>query len=69
MTWGGIQYPWNHWRTLVPLIISLFGLILFVIWEEGLVRRGQMPFVQLDTLKTRNGAVIFIGTALRKCSF
>lgn len=27
MTWGGVMYPWNHWRTLVPLLLGVAGII------------------------------------------
>lgn len=33
ITWGGNQYPWSSWHTLVPLIIGAEGLIGFVVYE------------------------------------
>ncbi|OTA81103.1 hypothetical protein M434DRAFT_380530 [Hypoxylon sp. CO27-5] len=30
LTWGGTQFPWSSWRTLVPLILGFLGLILFL---------------------------------------
>ncbi|XXH02499.1 hypothetical protein Hte_008875 [Hypoxylon texense] len=30
LTWGGVLYPWAAWRTLVPLILGLLGLIGFI---------------------------------------
>src|SRR5437868_5315072 len=33
VTWGGIMYPWSHWRTLVPLTLGAVGMIGFVFYE------------------------------------
>ncbi|OTA69320.1 MFS general substrate transporter [Hypoxylon sp. EC38] len=30
LSWGGTQFPWSSWRTLVPLILGFLGLILFL---------------------------------------
>lgn len=30
LTWGGTDFPWSSWRTLVPLILGFAGLILFL---------------------------------------
>ncbi|KAI1120041.1 hypothetical protein F5Y10DRAFT_142263 [Nemania abortiva] len=26
-TWGGSQYPWSYWRTLVPLVLSFWSVV------------------------------------------
>ncbi|POS87586.1 hypothetical protein EPUL_002520 [Erysiphe pulchra] len=33
MTWGGIMYPWNHWRTVTPLVFGLVGIAAFTYYE------------------------------------
>ncbi|KHJ36265.1 putative mfs multidrug transporter [Erysiphe necator] len=33
MTWGGIMYPWNHWRTVTPLIFGVVGIGAFTYYE------------------------------------
>ncbi|GME24471.1 hypothetical protein GTA08_BOTSDO09319 [Neofusicoccum parvum] len=38
ITWGGIMYPWNHWRTLTPLIAGALGMLLFGLWSKFLAR-------------------------------
>ncbi|RYP41492.1 hypothetical protein DL767_000997 [Monosporascus sp. MG133] len=30
LTWGGVIYEWSAWRTLVPLILGLVGLLAFL---------------------------------------
>lgn len=33
LTWGGVQFPWNSARVLVPLILGLLGLCGFIAYE------------------------------------
>lgn len=45
ITWGGIQYEWSSWRTLVPLFLGLAGLLGFVLYSayvpaQPLIRRS-----------------------------
>lgn len=68
ITWGGVMYPWNHWRTLVPLIVCGVGLIVFVIYEEWITRKGYEPMIRLSVFKNRTAAVTYFGTFIRKCS-
>jgi len=32
-TWGGTQYAWSSWQTLVPLCLGAAGIAGFVVWE------------------------------------
>ena len=66
LTWGGVMYPWNHWRTLVPLILSAFGLIAFVVYQEWLARRGREPLIPLEVVKNRTAAVTYFDTFIRE---
>lgn len=34
LTWGGGEQPWSSWRTFLPLILGLLGLILFLFVES-----------------------------------
>lgn len=43
ITWGGVMYAWSSWHTLVPIIIGLFGLSVFVIWEAKLATHTLLP--------------------------
>ncbi|KAH8811638.1 major facilitator superfamily-domain-containing protein [Xylogone sp. PMI_703] len=45
VTWGGIQYDWSSWRTLVPLFLGVAGLLGFVLYSsyipaDPLIRRS-----------------------------
>lgn len=56
LTWGGDQYPWSSWHTLVPLVLGLLGLISFL-WVEStkLIPEPTMPF-RLFANRTSLGA-------------
>ncbi|PSS12750.1 hypothetical protein M430DRAFT_107574 [Amorphotheca resinae ATCC 22711] len=36
LTWGGVMYPWDSWRTLVPLLLGVAGLVVFAFYERYL---------------------------------
>ncbi len=43
ITWGGVMYAWSSWHTLVPIIVGLFGLSLFVIYEAKFATYTLLP--------------------------
>lgn len=43
LTWGGVMYPWTSWRTLVPLIIGIVGLIIFGVYERYVPAEPLLP--------------------------
>lgn len=70
ITWGGVMYPWTHWRTLTPLIVGLCGLVFFVFWSATVpvepILRGSM-FKAPTALASYFGTVIhgmFLWSAL-----
>jgi hypothetical protein len=66
LTWGGIMYPWDSWRTLVPLILCAVGIVGFVAYEEWLTRQGGDPMIRLEVMKNQTSAVTYFGTFIRK---
>ncbi|RAQ41603.1 efflux pump antibiotic resistance protein [Aspergillus flavus] len=34
ISWGGVQYPWNSWKTYVPIVLGGLGLIANLFWER-----------------------------------
>ena len=58
LTWGGVQFGWTSWRTLVPLLVSAAGLIAFVIWDD---RFAPDPLIRTSVLKNRTAAVTYFG--------
>ena len=61
ITWGGVMYSWDSWRTLVPLILCAAGLILFVIHEEFW---APEPLIRTSVFKNRTAAVTYLQTFL-----
>lgn len=61
ITWGGVQYAWDSWRTLVPLIVSGAGLILFVIHQEYI---APEPLIRTSVFKTQTAALVYLGTVI-----
>lgn len=45
LTWGGLEYPWSSWRTLVPIIVGSAGVVATIIWEY---RAASNPFLRLN---------------------
>jgi MFS family permease len=41
LTWGGVQYPWDSWRTLFPLLFGAAGLVGFGFYEYYLFRKAE----------------------------
>lgn len=35
ITWAGTRNPWSSWRTIVPLILGVLGLLGFAVYEAG----------------------------------
>ncbi|KAH9879394.1 hypothetical protein J1614_002834 [Plenodomus biglobosus] len=59
VTWGGVQYPWDSWRTLVPLIVCAAGMIAFVIHQEYF---APNPLIRTSVFKTTSAAILFTST-------
>jgi hypothetical protein len=55
------MYPWDYWRTLVPLILGFAGLALFIVWE---IYFASEPLITLNVFMNRTAAVSYIGTVL-----
>jgi MFS family permease len=60
ISWGGVMYDWDHWRTLVPLILGFAGLCSFVAWE---VYGAKEPLIELHVFMNRTAAGGLHGTS------
>lgn len=61
VTWGGVMYPWDHWRTLVPLCLGSAGLVGAIVYEKYV---PVEPMIPLSIFNNRSAAVTYIGTVL-----
>lgn len=62
LTWGGVSYPWDSWRTLVPLIIGAVGLLVFAFYEY---RFAADPIIPPVIFQNRTATASFIGSILQ----
>ncbi|KAI1079847.1 putative MFS multidrug transporter [Whalleya microplaca] len=65
ITWGGTQYPWSSWQTLVPLLLGVAGMTVFC-WYE--VRVAAEPTIRMSLLRSYNMAysvfAVFVSTVV-----
>ncbi|MCJ1459082.1 hypothetical protein MMC28_009459 [Mycoblastus sanguinarius] len=61
ITWGGVSYPWDSWRTLVPLIIGIAGLVAFIPYEAYVAKE---PLIRLDVFKNRTASASYFETVV-----
>ncbi|KAF2186978.1 MFS general substrate transporter [Zopfia rhizophila CBS 207.26] len=61
ITWGGVQYPWDSWRTLVPMLVSAAGLVAFAIHQEYF---APEPLIRTSIFKNATAAVTYLETVI-----
>lgn len=61
ISWGGIMYPWDHWRILLPLVLGFAGLVGFLVWE---IYGAREPLITLHVFTNRTAAVSYTGTVM-----
>lgn len=59
VSWGGVMFAWSSFRTLVPLILGICGLLAFVMYETYV---PKIPLIPLSIFGSRTAAVNYIGT-------
>ncbi|KAI1921164.1 hypothetical protein LOZ65_003832 [Ophidiomyces ophidiicola] len=61
VTWGGVMYSWDSWRTLVPLIVGVIGLIAFSFYETYV---ATDPMIPITIFANRTAIITYIETIL-----
>lgn len=56
------MYPWDSWRTLVPLVLCAAALIVFVFYEAWLQKKGLEPVIRLSVMNNVTAGVTFFTT-------
>ena len=59
VSWGGVLFAWSSFRTLVPLVLGLCGILLFVVYESFV---ANIPLIPLRSFNNRTAVVNYIGT-------
>jgi len=62
VTWGGIEEPWNSFRTIVPLVLGAVGLVATGYWEAYCARE---PFLRRSLFHCRSSYALFIGAMVQ----
>lgn len=62
VTWGGSEYPWSSWRTLVPIILGFAGVIATIVWEQ---HGAPKPFLRLELFNSYSALAAYIGAMLQ----
>ncbi len=57
LTWGGVQYEWSSANVLVPLILGLFVIAGFMVYEAAIPAEPTMPWRILNNRTTISGCV------------
>ncbi|EFR05316.1 hypothetical protein MGYG_08327 [Nannizzia gypsea CBS 118893] len=61
ITWGGVMYDWSSWRTLVPLILGIAGLVGNMLYETCVAAE---PMIPVTVFATRTAIVSYIETVI-----
>ncbi|EMD64017.1 hypothetical protein COCSADRAFT_181202 [Bipolaris sorokiniana ND90Pr] len=61
ITRGGVECPWNSWRTLVPLFICTAGLMVFALHQEYVAKN---PFIPIGIFKNRSASIMYVQTTI-----
>ena len=61
VTWGGVQYAWDSWRTLVPLIVCAAGIIAFIVYIEFY---ASNPIIRTSVFKNTSAAILYASTVI-----
>ncbi|KAF6225133.1 hypothetical protein HO133_010329 [Letharia lupina] len=59
VSWGGVMFAWSSFRTLVPFILGICGLLVFVMYE---IYVAKTPLIPLRIFSNRTAAVNCFGT-------
>ncbi|KAI0481390.1 major facilitator superfamily domain-containing protein [Xylariaceae sp. FL0804] len=59
VTWGGIQFPWGSWHTIVPIVVGLIGIVAFGLYEGYITSK---PFLPLYIFRSSTTSIIYIGS-------
>ncbi|RYO90018.1 hypothetical protein DL762_002913 [Monosporascus cannonballus] len=66
LTWGGVDFPWSSWRTILPLVLGILGIVAFLAIESTiLIPEPTMP-IRIFSNRTSLGgfALTFIHSML-----
>ncbi|KAH9809316.1 Sugar transporter [Teratosphaeria destructans] len=61
LTWGGLTYAWDSWRTITPLGYGFVGLIILAYHERFI---AMEPIIRAAVFGNRTANIAYLATAL-----
>ncbi|KAI2634654.1 major facilitator superfamily transporter [Xylaria nigripes] len=58
VSWGGSQYEWNDYQTLVPLILGFVGLLVTLAYER---LWAKQPFLRHSLYHSTSSTITYVG--------
>jgi MFS family permease len=53
------MFPWTHWKTIMPLVLGIFGLCMFIVWSTYVPNE---PILRGSMFKAPTALVSYFGT-------
>jgi MFS family permease len=53
------MFPWTHWKTIMPMVVGIFGLCMFVVWSTYVPNE---PILRGSMFKAPTALVSYFGT-------
>ncbi|KAF2469991.1 MFS general substrate transporter [Lindgomyces ingoldianus] len=63
VTWGGIQYSWSNFRTLLPLLLGLIGFVGWIAYE--IYTQHPNPLIKMQIFSNRTAAASYFGILIQ----
>jgi MFS family permease len=67
LSWGGVMYSWSSWRTLVPLLLGVFGIFLFILhqtYSSSTRGGGRKTLLPMKMFTNRSTAITYFVTTI-----
>ncbi|RAL08024.1 putative transporter [Aspergillus homomorphus CBS 101889] len=62
LTWGGVNYPWKSYQTILPLVLGALGLTVFGAYEHYW---AKSPIVPPQLFRNRTTVICYICVAIK----
>jgi len=57
ISWAGVEFAWNSFQTLVPLILGVIGVVLTILWERW---GAKKPFLRQSLFYTTSAVAAYV---------
>ncbi|GJJ08923.1 hypothetical protein Clacol_003143 [Clathrus columnatus] len=67
LTWGGVQFPWSSARVLVPLILGIFGIFVWILYESLVAKEPFLTIRLFSNRTTVSGFLVYLPVYFQAC--